>query len=221
MRTTKSARIIEMLDTPTKYCEQILHTSIEPINAITNLAFVLLATLAFYKLRNKKGILRFILPFLLLCIGAGSTWWHMGHSAWGDVADTLSIIVFASTVSALLLYQLLGSTTKVAVAFVPLLLLTLVAEQQPYLNGSLPYIVLLVGLMVAGAFYVKKFPASRNLVVASVATFALAIVFRTLDMELCSHLAAGTHFLWHIFVALLGYQLILLATNKYATSTTR
>lgn len=207
-----------MLDTPTEYCEQLLYISFEPINAVTNIAFVVFALLAFYKLRHQTGVLKFFLPFLLLFMGAGSAWWHMGHSAWGDMTDTLSIIVFASTVSVLLLYKLIGSRTKVIIAFVPLLLLTLAVEQLPYLNSSLPYIVLLIGLMVVGTFYAKEFPASKLLVIASIITFTLAIVFRTLDMELCSQIAIGTHFLWHIFVALLGYQLILLATHKYAQS---
>ncbi len=204
-----------MLDTPTEYCEQLLHISIEPINAVTNVAFILFSLLAFYKLRKEPGASKFILPFLLALIGVGSAWWHMGHTVSGDVADTLSIIFFASTVGALLLYKLFESKTKVILSFVPLLILTLIVEQQPYLNGSLPYVVLLVGFVAFGFLFVRRFPDSKTLVITSVATFGLAILFRSLDMELCSQITIGTHFLWHIFVALLGYELILLATNKY------
>lgn len=207
-----------MLDAPTEYCEQLLHSDIEPVNALTNLAFVLFALLAFYKLRNERGVMKFILPSLLLLIGVGSAWWHTEHSTWGDMADTLSIVIFASVVSILLLYKLLESKGKVVLAFVPLLVLALAAEQLPYFNGSLPYIVLLVGLIVAGVFHVKKFPGSRNLVIASIFTFALAIIFRSLDMRVCSQFTTGTHFLWHILVALLGYELILLVTSKYSNN---
>lgn len=203
-----------MLDTPTEYCEQLLHASVEPINAVTNIAFILFALLAFYKLHKEPGILKFILPLLLALIGAGSAWWHMGHTAGGDVTDTLSIIIFASTVSVLLLYKLLESKTKVVFAFGPLLILTLIAEQLPYLSGSLPYVVLLSGLVVFGFLFMKRFPESKLVVVVSIGTFGLAILFRSLDMELCSQFVIGTHFLWHILVALLGYELILLSTNK-------
>ena len=204
-----------MLDTPTKYCEQLLHMSIEPINAVTNITFILFALLAFNKLRKEPGILKFIFPSLLALIGVGSAWWHMGHTIGGDIADTLSILLFASTASMILLYKLFETKTKVALAFVPLLILTLAVEQLPHLNGSLSYVVLLGGIIAFGFLFVKKFPDSKILTIASVSTFVLAILFRSLDMELCSKIRIGTHFLWHVLVALLGYQLILLATNKY------
>lgn len=206
-----------MLDIPTEYCEQLSHASVEPINAVTNIAFLFFALLAFYKLRDEKGILKFILPLLLVLIGIGSAWWHTGHSVGGDIADSLSILVFASVTSILLLRKLFASKAKVALVFISLFGTALIAEHIPYLNGSLPYIVLLLGLASAGMFYIRKFPASKNLVVASLLTFGLAIIFRSLDMALCSQLPIGTHFLWHVLVALLGYELILLVTRKPKT----
>jgi hypothetical protein len=211
----KSVKITDMLDTPTKYCEQLLQVSIEPINTITNIAFICFALLAFYKLRQEPGGIKFILPLLLAFIGFGSAWWHMGHTAAGDIADTLSIVIFASTVSVVLLHKLFASKLKVILAFVPLLVLAFVTEQLPYLNGSLPYVVLLGGLTAFGFLFVKRFPESKALVITSVSTFGLAILFRSLDMQLCSQVTIGTHFLWHLFVALCCYQLILLATSKY------
>ena len=132
------------------------------------------------------------------------------------MADTLFIIVFASAIGILLLYKLLESTLKVILTFVPLLVFTLSAEQLPHLNGSMPYVVLLGGLMAFGFLFVKKFPESKAQIIISVCTFGLAILFRSFDMELCSQVVIGTHFLWHIFVALIGYQLVLLVMNKYS-----
>ncbi len=164
-----------MLDVPTEYCEQLLYVSIEPVNVITNIAFAFFALLAFYKLRKEPGSLKYVLPILLAFVGVGSVWWHLGHTASGDAADTLFIIIFSSIVSILLLYKLLESKVKVIATFIPLLIITLIVEQLPYLNGSLPYLVLLIGLFIVGVLYVKKYPASKTLVLVSIATFALAI----------------------------------------------
>ena len=203
-----------MFDIPTTYCEQLLQLGWEPINTVTNLAFIIAGLAAFYALRKQPGALKFVLPFLLILIGLGSGWWHIGHTHSGDIADTLAIMLFASVAGVLLLKKIFQSWAIVIPAFVVLLAATLFAEQQPYLNGSLPYIVLLLGFIIGGIFYIKKFSKSRTLITTAAFTFALAIAFRSIDMVVCSELAIGTHFLWHVLVATFGYQLILLTARE-------
>lgn len=203
-----------MFDIPTKYCEQLLQLGWEPINTTTNLAFIFAGLMAFYALRKQQGVIKFVLPTLLTLIGLGSGWWHVGHTHSGDIADTLSILLFASVVGVLLLKKIFQSWAIVIPAFVVLLVVTLFAEQLPYFNGSLPYIVLLIGFIIGGIFYTKKFPESRTLIITAALTFILAIIFRSIDMVVCSELVIGTHFLWHILVATFGYQLIMLTAKE-------
>lgn len=199
-----------MLDTPTMYCERLLNSGIftEPFNIFSNLAFIIAAFFAYRELRGQKDPLTFILPILLGCVGIGSTWWHAAHLPSGDILDTGSILVFASVMAIVLLYKLTGSKRTAAIIFVLLLLITLVSEKLNYLNGSLPYLILLVSFGAFGFFYVRKFPRSRDLVIAAFFVFLIAIVFRSIDLITCSIIPMGTHFLWHLFVAIFGYQLI-------------
>lgn len=203
-----------MFDIPTEYCEQLLQIGWEPINTISNLAFVIAGIFAFYKLRNEKSILKFILPTLLILVGIGSSWWHTSHTHYGDTADTFFILIFASVVSILFFRKLFESWVKVLLSFFVLLGIVFFAEQLPYLNGSLPYVILLIALIIGSIFYAKKFSASKSFLITTSATFCLAIIFRSVDILVCPSISFGTHFLWHIFVAFLGYQLILLVGRK-------
>jgi hemolysin III len=144
-----------------------------------------------------------------MLVGASSMWWHGHHSQLGDIADTVSILLFASAVALLFFRKLIHSWVRVIVAYCSLLVVTLFAEQLPYLNGSLPYIVLLVGLIIISVVYIKRFNKNKFLLLSSIGVFGLALLFRTLDMASCSLFPIGTHFLWHIFVAIFGYLLIL------------
>ncbi|MGH7928076.1 MAG: hypothetical protein ACREQV_09795, partial [Candidatus Binatia bacterium] len=102
----------------------------------------------------------------------------------------------------------------VILTVIVLLVITLLAEQLPYLNGSLPYLVLLIGFIIGGVFYAKKFPDSRPLIITAAFTFGLTITFRSIDILVCPTVSFGTHFLWHILVATFGYQLILLSLKN-------
>lgn len=186
----------------------------EPINTISNLAFVMAGAVAFYILRKQRGLLKFTLPLLLILIGLGSGWWHASHTHYGYIADTFSILIFASVVGVLFLKKIFESWTTVVLAFVALLSTALLTEQLPYLNGSLPYVVLLLGFVIGGVFCAKKFPESRALLITTTFTFALAILFRSTDMLVCSAIAVGTHFMWHFLVAIFGYQLIMLVAKE-------
>jgi hypothetical protein len=203
-----------MLDIPTEYCEQLLQIGWEPINTLSNLAFVVAGLTAIYVLRNQKGVLKYILPLLLILVSLGSSWWHISHSYLGDIADTLFILIFASITGIFFLKDSLQFWTAVIFSFVILLIATLFAEQFPYINNSLPYVVLLVGFVIGGVFYVTKYPKYRVLIITAALTFALAIFFRSIDMLVCSEIAIGTHFLWHVLVAVFGYQLIMLTAKK-------
>lgn len=203
-----------MFDIPTEYCEQLLQIGWEPINTISNLAFIFAGIFVFYKLRNEKSVLRLTLSILLVLVGVGSSWWHISHTHYGDIADTFFILIFASIVSILFLRKLLRSRTIILLSFFGLLSIIFFAEQLDYLNGSLPYIVLFIALLIGGIFYIKKFNDSKSLFITTIVTFGFAIIFRSIDVLVCPSISFGTHFLWHILVAVLCYQLILLVVRK-------
>ena len=74
------------------YCERTDPTYwSEPVNAVTNLAFMIAAVLMW---RRSFGAGR-VLAAVLFLIGIGSWLFHTHATAWAAMADTLPIMVFA------------------------------------------------------------------------------------------------------------------------------
>lgn len=204
-----------MLDIPTQYCESLVGSFLsQPFNVISNVAFLIAAFLAYRYLRNHRITGLFILPILLGVIGISSAWWHISNSNLGDILDSFSIVLFASVAAILLLTQITKSKVAIALSFVILLSSTLITERVTEWNGSLPYIVLLVGFLIGGIVYIKKFPSAKVIFLSAFLTFSIAIVLRSLDILLCPFVPFGTHFFWHILVAGLGSQIILMLTHS-------
>ncbi len=204
-----------MFDAATNYCEQMLGMTWEPINTVSSAAFMVAGVLAFYVLRNQLGVWRFILPALLVLVGLGSSWWHIGHTPLGDMADSLVILGFACVVGWIFLHQLVSSKLVASAMFFVLALVALLAERLEHFNGSLPYVVLWFGLAIGSIFYVQKYPGSSKVLSSAVIAFGLAIICRTVDMSICSVFSSGSHFLWHMLTALFGLLITLLVVKRY------
>lgn len=191
------------MDTPTIYCEQILSTSPQWLNILSSGFFILVAfALVFFFLEKKeKAASTYVLAGLVGLIGVGSILWHIIPSAATDLADTLSIVVFAGMTLWLVLARVFGSCKLRSAVFVVIAAGAFVLEQLPFVNGSLVYIfLLLLLLVVTGYFFSQKKNTWKPLVWASI-FFGVAILFRSIDITLCHHLTGGTHFLWHMGVA--------------------
>ncbi|KKU75860.1 MAG: hypothetical protein UY01_C0002G0003 [Candidatus Nomurabacteria bacterium GW2011_GWB1_47_6] len=204
-----------MLDIPTQYCEHIMgHFLSQPLNAISNIAYFLAAFLSYIYLRQHTAPKLYVLPILLGVVGIGSMWWHITNSSIGDILDTYSIALFASVTTLLFLTKITKSKIIAAVSFAALLSFVLMAERFVALNGSLPYVVLLGGFLIAGKIYVKKFPSVKVVFISTSLTFLIAITLRSLDIFLCPILPFGTHFIWHILIAVFGYQIVLMLAHS-------
>src|SRR3989344_748627 len=203
-----------MLDIPTQYCESLSgHFLSQPLNAISNVTFLIAAFVAYQYLRQQPATRLYILPILLGVIGIGSAWWHTTNSHVGDILDTFSIGLFVSIVAILLLTQITRSKIVATIYFTLLLASVIITERFPILNDSLPYVILLGGFVIAGIIYIKKFPSAKVIFVSASFTFLTAIIFRSTDILLCPLIPLGTHFLWHVLVAGLGYQIILMLAH--------
>jgi len=203
------------MDMPTEYCESLVGYFLsQPLNVISSTAFLVTAFMSYRYLQKRNLSKLYILPILLGIIGLSSAWWHINNSPIGDILDTFSIVVFASVVAIFLLKRITNSKKQAGLYFAVLLVVGLLAERLEILNASLPYLVLLVGFIIFGMVYVKKFQRARTIFYFALGTFSLAILLRCVDIVLCPTLPQGTHFLWHILVALLGYQLITMLSHS-------
>ena len=78
------------------YCERLdIGIWAEPINAVTNAAFILAAI--FMWLRCKNLVEGRILSFILFSIGCGSFLFHTFGQTWAAILDVTSILIFILT----------------------------------------------------------------------------------------------------------------------------
>lgn len=218
------------------YCERGQDPSFwaEPLNAISNAAFIIaaIAGAAHYarapaRERTSAALLLVALTFV---IGVGSFLFHTYATRWASLADQIPIAIFMLAYFGFLLRRFLGLSWIVALlgvaAFYAVLryagtiecrysdLLPITAATGARcFNGSLGYAP--AGMVLAASAVLLAaigHPAWRALALAAV-TFAASLTLRTLDIEICELTriggrAWGSHFLWHVLNALTLYLLL-------------
>jgi hypothetical protein len=201
------------------YCERAGQPGLmaEPLNAITNLFFILAAIMVAKTLRRTKVARAFdlwLLVALLFAIGVGSGLWHLFASQHTVVMDVVPIGLFIYVYLASALRRLLGlNWLLVAVFWLSYFALSIVAQTQTYispetLNGTIMYIPT-YGLMIviALALY-RRNPRAAKSFVHVIMVWTLSLVFRTVDLEICEQFPYGSHFLWHMLNAWVLWRLV-------------
>jgi hypothetical protein len=186
----------------------------EPVNAITNAAFILAAIWG-WRIASAAGDTGGrVLAVILAAIGVGSYLFHTHAQIWSLYADVIPIQIF------ILAYIYLATVRFFAVpwwggllavvAFIPYAALVsggLGALVGP-LNGSIGYVP--VPILIAAyavALRHRRPEAARGLAIGA-GILAASLVFRTLDAGICPAFPLGTHFLWHVLNAvMLGWMI--------------
>jgi hypothetical protein len=183
----------------------------EPVNAVTNAAFVLVALLMWARSAGRTS--GRILSVVLGLIGLGSFLFHTFATGWAALLDTTPILAFV------LIYIFLANrdywawpswmAVLGALAFVPYaILLTPAFNALPFFHISSFYwpLPLLIGTY---AFLLRHIETktARGLAIGA-GLLCLSLTARSLDMEFCAAIPLGTHFLWHILNAImLGWMI--------------
>ncbi|TBN38989.1 hypothetical protein EYE42_11150 [Paracoccus subflavus] len=178
----------------------------EPLNALTNLAFILAAV--WIGLRHRPHALPTgrLLTAVLFVIGIGSWLFHTHANPLTSLMDVLPIVafiliyVFAASRDFLHLRPLLAGV--VTAGFIPYAMLTVpLFATIPGIGSSASYApVPLLILIYAGLLHGRAPETARGLAVGA-AILILSLIFRTLDEPLCETIPTGTHFLWHLLNA--------------------
>lgn len=218
------------------YCERGLDASFlaEPLNALSNAAFILAAVAAARELRgtgagNPLAVATLIV--IVVVIGFGSFLFHTYATRWAALADVIPIFVFMLAYLAFALSVYCGLGWRwVAVALVgfvwalqsagtiecPDLFGIADVSRGRCLNGTLRYAPALVAMLATGALLAyRRHPAAMYLVGAGL-LFLASMTFRSLDIALCgqTHVLGqprGTHAMWHLLNAATLYILLLAA----------
>ena len=189
------------------YCERLeIGIWAEPINAVTNVAFILASI--FMWLRCKNLVEGRILSFLLFSIGCGSFLFHTFAQTWAAILDVTAILFFILTYIFVANRRFLALSRMVSVIGVILffpyqLLLASILSNIQFLGSSLQYIPVAILIFIYSGLLRKSEPnLSRGLFIGAT-ILCLSIVFRTIDEPLCSILSVGTHSVWHILNAIM------------------
>ncbi|MBY6090792.1 ceramidase domain-containing protein [Maritimibacter alkaliphilus] len=187
----------------------------EPVNALTNLAFLLSAAVMWRRCAGLATgrITGRVLCAILFVIGIGSWLFHTHAQAWAGMADTLPILVFILAYIFVANRDFWGMRPLYAalavLAFFPFVALTLpLFRLIPGIGSSAGYapVPLLIALYAIG-LRGRAPELARNLALGA-GLLVLSITFRALDGPLCTALPGGTHFLWHLMNALmLGWMI--------------
>lgn len=192
------------------YCERLgPGLWAEPLNAITNLAF-LVAAWFIWRLAKRRGALTgsvWLLVVLTGAVGIGSGVFHTVATVLTEWLDIIPILAFQLVWLWLYFREMMGlgraASAGVIVVFIAA---ALIGESFPeILNGSLLYAPTLITLLILGVYHRMKAFAGPGLLLAGAGVFLLSLTFRTMDAAVCESLPIGTHFLWHLLNALLLY----------------
>jgi hypothetical protein len=198
----------------------------EPVNALTNIGFVIAAWLIWRCARREQAqdASVVVLTALIVAISLGSFLFHTLANEVTRWLDILSIFVFQLIYLGIYCRRVIMLPLPLSCLLSLLLLLAAVATSQlgNYLNGSLLYAPAWLVILALGLYHLRSQQAGRGLLLIATAVFLVAIALRSIDNGICGQFATGTHFLWHLLNALVLYlamrALILnLAPNRLRT----
>jgi len=175
----------------------------EPINAVTNAAFLIAAFVMWRRVRGQDMPLAVALCTILAAIGIGSYLFHTHAQVWAAIADVVPIALFS------LLYIFVANRAywklplwgamALTLAYIPYsALLTPLFEALPFFSISSFYwpLPLLIG---AYALLLRsRAPQTARGLAIGAGILVVSLTFRSLDEPLCAGLPWGTHYMWHI-----------------------
>lgn len=212
------ANSVDLFEVLNKYCERTSEgVWAEPLNVISNIAFLIVAVLLFqFYRKNFRG--RFLqnwdislLILFLFFIALGSTLWHMFAVRLALYADVVPILLFINLFLVSCFIRVLRlSIIPAIILFILYQLFNYLTQTQfsmDTLNGSVFYLPVFVFLSGIALYVCRKQIALCRYYLISLGLFFIALTLRTFDVSQCDDFPTGTHFLWHILIAVMLYFL--------------
>ena len=193
----------------------------EPLNAITNLAFIIAGIWGIREARKRNaGLWAETLGWLVVLVGIGSGLFHTVANRltmWGDVIP-IAVFTLVYTLFNLRRYMRFGWPASIAVFvayYVFAVALTIAVPEwlKTATNGTTGYIAPFMGLFVFGLLALRYGSPAGWYNLAAVAIFVVSVSFRVMDPMVCDALPIGTHFLWHTLNGLMLGVLLAAATR--------
>jgi hypothetical protein len=215
----------------------------EPLNALSNGAFIIAGLVAAWQLARSPGagraLFEWLLVALVLAIGTGSFLFHTYATVWSIPFDTVPISLFmlgylgyalrrfvglpwlAVALALVLFYTSIEAARDIACSN-ELLPMTRAAGKRCF-NGTLGYAPAFAALLLVGLALAWQRHRAAPYILIAAAAFLLSMTFRTIDYEACTWAmrgarGVGTHFLWHVLNGVVLYVLLLAAIRCRAAA---
>jgi hypothetical protein len=200
----------------------------EPINAVSNVAFLIAAgfALALWRRSGGRDLPALFLILIAFSVGIGSFLFHTFAVRWAWLADVVPIGLFIAGYLLLALRRFLGLGLLGAILWLAVfeaLSVGLIRAFPPeFLNRAAGYLPAIAGLvLIGGLLMARRYGAGTNrrsaperdratgrALFLAAGLFALSLAFRVVDLPICPAFPTGTHFVWHLLNALVLYVLL-------------
>lgn len=198
------------------YCERVGPAFwAEPLNAVSNAAFILAALWAAVEARKRKITQPAIWLLIVLAtlIGIGSFLFHTFANTWSGFADTVPIWTFVASYTLVSIALVGGAPPRriavfvvVAIAIVTVLWLAndspeearTALQPRSRFNGSEQYLPAVIAMVIFCVLTQWRRHPIRWWFLAATATFMVSLSLRTYDIALCNVWPYGTHVFWHL-----------------------
>lgn len=197
------------------YCERLgPGLWAEPLNALTNIAFLVAAWAAWRMIRREPLGIAHLLTAILGLIGIGSGLFHTFATAGTALADTLPILFYILVYVFAASRDFLGWPAAMAavavLGFFPFAAgaTWAILQAVPALGESAAYASVDLLIWLYALILTRRDPdVARNLAIGA-AILAVSITARALDEPLCRVNPVGSHFLWHVLNAAMLFWMI-------------
>lgn len=196
------------------YCERLgPGLWAEPLNAVTNLAFLIAALICARRLGHPPPPLGMALVVILAAIGLGSGLFHTFANGLTALLDVLAIAAFVFVYVFAVNRHVLGWSRGWAwasmLALAPYLALATTGfATLPGFDISAAYWSVAALIALYGVILWQGRPGFARGLLIGAAILSLSITARSVDQTLCAAWPRGTHFLWHVLNAvMLGWMI--------------
>ncbi len=192
----------------------------EPLNALTNLAFIIGAAVVWSRLSKGRDLQARVLVIILAAIGAGSFLFHTFATRWAALADVIPIAAFV------LYFLYLANRHCLGLRVTPALAMTLlffayapaatwaIGAIMPGIGESAGYGSIAVLIFIYAGLAWRRYPDTGSGLALGGTTLVISIGFRIADQPLCDLIPTGTHAMWHVLNSIMLSWMIMVMRSR-------